>query len=166
MFKLCDSSGDGFRRIDGPGNRWEAHLLPLQRRCMLHSHGYAGLGQRLNNWQRLVSGHAFHLHKRWINDMDRRRACAAPGHTSTTASPASLVLGVLTAQAPFEGRLLGPGSGPGLRGRLMVRLPHRQTGISRKPGFPRISPRMLALDYNKKAWPPTSLYKNDGFRNA
>jgi hypothetical protein len=31
---------------------------------------------------------------------------------------------------------------------------HRQTGISRKPGFPRVSPRMPALeglDYNKKA---------------
>jgi hypothetical protein len=39
------------------------------------------------------------------------------------------------------------------------RLPqHRQTGISRKPGFPRVSPRMPALDYNTKAWPPTSLY--------
>ena len=39
---------------------------------------------------------------------------------------------------------------------------HRQTGISRKPGFPRVSPRMPALDYNKKAWPPTSLYKLTG----
>ena len=35
---------------------------------------------------------------------------------------------------------------------------HRQTGISRKPGFPRVSPRMPALDYKMKAWPPTSLY--------
>jgi hypothetical protein len=37
-------------------------------------------------------------------------------------------------------------------------LVHRQTGISRKPGFPRVSPRMPALDYKMKAWPPTSLY--------
>ena len=49
--------------------------------------------------------------------MGRPRACAAPGRTSITASPASLVVGVRTAQAPFGGRLLGPGSGPGLLGR-------------------------------------------------